>query len=197
MIAFYRLRSNSPNMRKVALMLKETGLSYTERYPGDEVFTDEFQMVSPNGTYPAIRDEDNGVVVFESGAILYYLAEKSACLLPRDIQKRTEAMKWLMFEAANMGPIMGELYHYAVKATDAIADSHVQRYKDRIAHFCAILNAQLQQRDYLCGEYSIADVALYPWHVVLDDMADVSLHDHPHLAQWVNRISQRGAALER
>ncbi len=196
MIVFYRLQSNSPNMRKISLMLRETGLSYTEKYPGDEKFADEFQTVSPNATYPAIRDEGNGVVLFETGAILYYLAEKSARLLPTDLKTRAETMKWLMFEAANMGPIMGELYHYAVKATDAIADSHVQRYKDKIARFCTILNTRLEQRDYLCGEYSIADVALYPWHVALEDMADVSLNDYPHLAQWASRISQRDAALE-
>lgn len=194
MIVFYRLQSESPNMKKISLMLRETGLPYVEKYhhrQDDGKYTEDFQAISPNGTFPAIRDEDNGAVVFESGAILYYLAEKSGCLLPADIKKRAETMKWLMFEAANMGPVMGELFHYLVKETDEIAANHVQRYKDKVAKFCSILNAHLTQRDYLCGEYSIADVALYPWHVTLEDMADVDLNDYPHLIKWVKRIDQR------
>lgn len=200
MIVFYRLQSDSPNMKKISLMLRETGLSYMEKYPDrqdDGKFTDDFQAISPNGTFPVIRDEDNGVVVFESGAILYYLAEKSGRLLSTDIETRAETMKWLMFEAANMGPVMGELFHYLVKGTDEIAASHLQRYKDKVAKFCSILNVHLAQRDYLCGEYSIADVALYPWHVALEDMADVDLNDYPHLIKWAERINKHPAVIER
>lgn len=143
----------------------------------DGKLADDFLAISPNGTVPAILDEDNGAVLFESGAILHYLAEKSGHLLPTDIKERSEIMKWLMFEVANMGPTMGELFHYMVKASDEIADPHLQRYKDKVAKFCAMLERQLDKREYLCGAYSIADIALYPWHVVLEDMADVTLSD--------------------
>jgi GST-like protein len=99
-----------------------------------------------------------------------------------------------MFEVSNMGPTMGEIFHYLVQTSDEIGDVHMQRYKDKVAQFCSILDRQLHEREYLCGEYSIADIALYPWHVVLEDMADVSLSDYPNLNSWANRISERPAA---
>lgn len=197
MIVFYSLPSISPNIRKISLILNETDLPHRVRTiegQSDGRFPDDFLAISPNGTVPAILDEDNGAVVFESGAILHYLAEKSGRLLPAGIKDRSEVMKWLMFEVANMGPIMGELLHYMVKASDEIADVHLQRYRDKVNRFCEILDRQLAEREYLCGEYSIADIALYPWHVVLEDMADVNLNDYPKLNNWAKRISNRPAA---
>ena len=197
MIVFYNITSASPNIRKISMMLNETGLPYRveDIHAHDHgKFTDEFMAISPNGTVPAILDEETGAVLFESGAILHYLAEKSGSFLPADIKDRSEVMKWLMFEVSNMGPTMGEIFHYMVQASDDIADVHMQRYKDKVAQFCAILDRQLNEREYLCGEYSIADIALYPWHVVLEDMADVNLSDYPNLNNWANRISKRPAA---
>lgn len=199
MIVFYSLSSSSPNIRKISMMLSETGLPYCIKDihgQSDGIFADEFLAISPNGTVPAILDVDNGAVLFESGAILHYLAEKSGCLLPSDIKDRSEVMKWLMFEVSNMGPIMGEIFHYMVKASDELADVHMRRYKNKVAQFCAILDRQLNAREYLCGEYSIADISLYPWHVVLEDLADIHLSDYPNLANWVKNISERQAALE-
>jgi GST-like protein len=199
MIVFYNITSASPNIRKISMMLNETGLPYRVKdiHAHDhEQFTDEFMAVSPNGTVPAILDEETGAVLFESGAILHYLAEKSGSFLPADIKERSEVMKWLMFEVSNMGPTMGEILHYMVQASDDIADVHMQRYKDKVAQFCSILDGQLNEREYLCGEYSIADIALYPWHVVLEDMADVNLSDYPNLNNWANRISKRPAAIK-
>lgn len=179
------------------MMLNEAGLPYSvhkfERQ-SDGTMPDDFLAINPNGTVPAILDEETGAVLFESGAILYYLAEKSGRLLPADLKVRGEAVKWLMFEVANMGATMGELYHYMLRASDELADVHLQRYKDKVAQFCTILDLQLQGREFLCGEYSIADIALYPWYGVLEDMADVSLNNYPNLGKWAHRISQRPAA---
>lgn len=197
MIILYTMLSASPNIRKISMMLNEVGLPYSVHKfekQSDGKLPDDFLAINPNGTVPAILDEDNGAVLFESGAILYYLAEKSGKLLPPDLKTRAEAVKWLMFEVANMGPTMGELYHYMLRASDELADVHLQRYKDKVAQFCAILDLQLQGREFLCGEYSIADIALYPWYGVLEDMADVNLQNYPHLGEWASRIGQRAAA---
>jgi GST-like protein len=197
MIVFYSLTSATPNIRKISLMLNETGLPYRVKDihgQNDGKFTDDFMAISPNGTVPAILDEENGAVLFESGAILHYLAEKSGSLLPANIKDRSEVMKWLMFEVSNMGPTMGEIFHYMVQTPEEIGDVHMQRYKDKVAQFCAILDRQLNDREYLCGEYSIADIALYPWHVVLEDLAEVNLGDYPNLNNWANKISKRPAA---
>lgn len=194
MIILYTMLSTSPNIRKITLMLDETRLPYTVHIFEKQVdgkLPDEFLAINPNGTVPAILDKDNGAVIFESCAILYYLAEKSGKLLPVEIKARGEVMKWLIFEAANMGATMGELYYYLLQATDELADTHLQRYKDKITQFCLILDRQLEGRDYLCGEYSIADIALYPWYGVLEDMADVSLHEYQHLKKWAVTIDQR------
>ncbi len=196
MIVFYSLPSVSPNIRKISIMLKETGLPFRVKnieVQSDGKFADDFLAISPNGTVPAILDEDNGAVIFESGAILHYLAEKSGYLLPAEMKDRAQVMKWLMFEAANMGPVMGELLHYMLKAADEIAAVHLQRYKDKVAQFCSILDRQLEGREYLCDEYSIADIALYPWYGVVEDMADVNLIAYPNLNKWAKKLCKRAA----
>lgn len=197
MIHFYTLHSASPNIRKILIMLAEAGLPYTVKRvekQDDGRFPDEFFAINPNGTVPAIVDHDTGSAIFESGAILHYLAEKSGKLLPRDAASRSEVVKWLMFEVANMGPVMGELFHYLLIDSDSLSDAHLARYKDKVARYCAILDRQLEGRDYLCGDYSIADVALYPWTVTLEDMADVNVADYPNLEQWASRVGSRPAA---
>ena len=198
MIILYTMLSTSPNIRKITMMLNEAGLPYAvERFEkgGDGKLPDNFLAINPNGTVPAILDKENGMVVFESGAILHYLAEKSGKYLPADLKARSETMKWLMFEVANMGPTMGELHHYMLHAADEIADVHLQRYKDKVAQFCKILDRQLEGGEYLCGEYSIADIALYPWYGILEDMADVNLNDYPRLKNWAAMIGKRPAAI--
>lgn len=198
MITLYTMQSASPNILKISMMLKETGLPYTikrmEKQNNGQL-PDDFMAINPNGTVPAILDEDNGAVLFESGAILHYLAEKSGKYLPADLKARSETMKWLMFEVANMGPTMGELFYYLLHARDEIANIHLQRYKDKVAQFCTILDRQLDGREFLCGEFTIADIALYPWYGVLEDMADVNLSDYPKLENWAFLIGKRPAAM--
>lgn len=184
-------------MRKISIMLHESGLPFSSKVlerQHDGNYPAEFIAINPNTTFPTIVDEDNGAVIFESCAILFYLAEKSNALLPADLKGRGEAMKWLLFEAANVGPVMGELYHYLLVAADEISEAHLQRYKNRLHHYYTILDRHLQQREYLCDEYSIADIALYPWTAILEDVADISLSNFPHLAAWSERIGERPAA---
>lgn len=198
MITLYTMQSSSPNILKISMMLKETGLPYTVKRmekQNNGHLPVEFLAINPNATVPAILDQDNGAIIFESGAILHYLAEKSGKYLPADLITRGEALKWLMFEVANMGPTMGELFYYMLHATDEIADIHLQRYKDKVAQFCTILDHQLDGRKFLCGEFTIADIALYPWCAVLEDMADVSLCDYPNLENWAFSIGKRPAAM--
>lgn len=200
MIALYTMSSVSPNVRKILIMLAETGLPYTVKRiekQSNGKFADDFIAINPNATVPAIVDQDDGSAIFESGAILYYLAEKTQRLLPADVGSRGEVVKWLMFEVANMGPVMGELFHYILMEPEEIQDRHVQRYKDKLARYCTILDRQLDGREYLCGDYSIADIALYPWAEIIEDMAEIKLDDYANLNRWVAAINNRPAILTR
>lgn len=198
MIALYTMGSVSPNVRKILIMLAETGLPYTVKRiekQSNGKFADDFIAINPNATVPAIVDQDDGSAIFESGAILYYLAEKTQTLLSSDVGSRGEVVKWLMFEVANMGPVMGELFHYILMEPEEIQDRHVQRYKDKLARYCTILDRQLDGREYLCGDYSIADIALYPWAEIIEDMAEIKLDDYANLNRWVAAINNRPAIL--
>jgi len=196
MIIFFKIASESPNMRKISLMLGETALPHVVKVVEprkDGVLDSEFAKISPNGTCPALVDTDTGATLFESGAILIYLAEKSGKLLPSSPGARADAIKWLMFEVANVCPAMIELHHYVMHDDGATPDAIFQRYKDRLAQYCSILDQQLEDREYLAGEYSIADIALYPWMVTLEDMAEINLADYANLNRWAQAISKRSS----
>lgn len=195
MIIFFRIPSDSPNMRKVSLMLEETALPYVVKLvaPRTSATPDaELARISPTGTTPAIVDTETGIGLFESAAILQFLAEKSAKLLPSGLGARAEVVKWLTFEAANVCPTMIELHHYMMNDA-GLPDAIMQRYRNRLVRHCAILDRQLEGREYLAGEYSIADVALYPWTVILEDMAEISLGDYANLNNWARTIGARAA----
>ena len=197
MIIFYSMHSVSPNIRKILIMLEEIGLPYTVNHvevQSNGEFAADFLEINPNATVPAIVDTDTGATIFESGAILYYLAGKTNKLLPINLKARAEVVKWLMFEVANVCPAMVELYHYLLMDSGKIPNAVLQRYKDKIARYCSILNQQLDGREYLCGEFSIADIALYPWTVILEDMAEINLGDYPNLKNWTTAISNRSVA---
>jgi len=195
MIILY-MNSASPNARKISIMLAETNLPYTaksvDRQP-DGSFVPSFLAINPNATVPAIVDEDSGISVFESGAILYYLAEKARILLPTELKRRTEVVKWLMFEVANMGPVMGELYHYILLPPGVLDECHLQRYREKVTRYCSVLDRALEGQTYLCGDYSIADIALYPWCAILEDMADINLSNYSNLSRWATAIAARPA----
>ncbi len=196
MITLFRIENPSPNVLKVAIMLEETGLPHrveiVERLRG-AMPEGSYAEVSPNGTTPAIRYEQTGAALFESAAILHYLAEKSGQFLPAEPRARADVMKWLLFEAANLCPTLIELYHCLMDVTGDIPDSIVARHQDRARRHCAILDAQLKTGPYLCGAYSIADIGLYPWTAVLADLADIHLADYPRIAAWAKTMETRPA----
>jgi GST-like protein len=196
MITLYTLMSISPNIRKALIMLEETSLPYTvkalEKH-GDANATDEYRAISPNGTVPAIVDEENGTAVFESAAVLYYLAEKSGQFLPEDSGDRADVMKWLLFEAANVGPVMGELYHYMVYASDDMSDAVLQRYREKLMRYFSVLDRQLGESEYLAGTYSIADMILWPWLTVVEDVGEIELDGYPDLKRWYELVGEREA----
>ncbi|MDH5545000.1 MAG: glutathione S-transferase family protein [Gammaproteobacteria bacterium] len=193
MIHFYRILSNSPNILKIVILLKESGLDYREIMIDPHSHKDEKRelfAVSPMGTVPAIHDDENGVDLFESAAILYYLAEKSGKFLPKDLTRRAEAMKWLIIEAGSVSVLIGTIRHLMLDTFGEMSDSALQRNQQYLKEYCVLMDQRLAGREYLADEYSIADMALYPWVVTFEDMADISLNDYPHLQVWSERMRE-------
>lgn len=185
-------QASSPYCQKVTLMLDTLGLAYAFRTPaiggGDAVST-ELLALNPNGTVPVLQDQDNGIAVFESSAILLYLAEKTGRLLPSELRPRAEVYQWLAFEAATMGAVAAESFHYLCVAPEEVPYAQA-RNKARFLRCAAILEKQLDGRDHLCGSLSIADMAIYPWINLLEDFTSAPLEDYPHLNNWLARVRQ-------
>jgi len=198
MIILYT-QGGSPNGLKVSIALQEAGLAYRVQevdLRSGEQFSPEFLAINPNAAVPAIVDDDNGATIFESSAILLYLAEKSGKLIPADLRGRADVYKWLMFEAAVMGPMAGELYHYECEAAEANPYA-LNRCQERLIRCAAILENRLKGREYLCGDYSIADIAVHPWVSMLEDFTPARLSDYPELSRWLARIGERAAISRR
>jgi GST-like protein len=188
----------TPNGRKVSIMLEEIGLPYTVR-PVDfgkrEQFAPEFLAISPNNKIPAIVDEEGPggkpMALFESGAILLYLAEKSGRLLPRDLRSRHVAVQWLMFQMGGVGPMFGQA-HYFLRADNPAAAFAVERFLEEVRRLYRVMEGRLAQAPYFAGEYSIADVAVYPW-VSRHEMHKVQLEEFPNVKRWYDALSARAA----
>lgn len=185
----------TPNGHKVSIALEELALPYTAHsvnLGAGEQKKPEFLKLNPNGRIPAIVDADNDdFAVFESGAILIYLAEKTGKLLPNDVKGRSEVLQWLMFQMGGVGPMMGQanvFYRYFPEKLPAA----IQRYQNETRRLCEVLNTRLQDREYLCNELSIADIATWPW-IKTHDWSGVSLEGLDHLQAWVQRLAVRPA----
>jgi GSH-dependent disulfide-bond oxidoreductase len=188
----------TPNGQKIALFLEETGLDYETRLvnigKGDQ-FKADFLKISPNNKMPAIVDRapaDGGapISVFESGAILLYLAEKSKKLLPADIRGRETALQWLFWQVGGLGPMVGQYHHFAQYAPEQMPYA-VERYERERKRLFGVLDRALDGRRFICGEeYTIADIACYPWIVSESDM---ELAEFPNLSRWTDAIRQRPA----
>jgi len=187
--------SPTPNGYKVSIMLEEIGMEYSV-HPIDlargEQKTPEFLAMNPNGRIPVIVDRDNDdFVVFESGAILIYLAEKSGQLLPREKKARFRVLQWLMFQMAGVGPMMGQanvFYRYFPEQIPAA----IHRYQHEGQRLLGVLDKQLVGRDYLCDEYSIADIATWPW-AVIHEWSGIDVAGLDNLQAWLERMAQRPA----
>ena len=186
----------TPNGHKVSIMLEELGLPYEVRaihLADNEQKEPWYTKLNPNGRIPTIVDRDNGdFAVFESGAILIYLAEKTgSALLPKDAKQRSRVLQWLMFQMAGVGPMQGQAHVFVRYAPERI-DYAIQRYTEEVKRLYTILDRRLESRDYLCDEYSIADIATWPW-VRIHFWADVPIDDLPNLVRWRDRIRERPA----
>ncbi len=155
----------TPNGHKISIMLEECGLDYTtirvDIGAGDQ-FARDFLRISPNNRMPAIVDRDNGLSVFEGGAILIYLAEKAGMLLPTEQAQRYEVLQWLFWQAGGLGPMAGQLSHF-VSYTEEDIPYPLQRYSNEYDRLLAVMEVRLRDRDYLAGDFSIADIASFPW----------------------------------
>jgi GST-like protein len=190
MIDFYYWPT--PNGWKVSIMLEECSLPYrmvpVNIGAGDQ-FKPEFLAISPNNRMPAIVDDD--VSVFESGAILLHLAEKSGRFMPTDRRGRKEVMEWLFWQVGNLGPMAGQLSHFVNYAEGEHSYSR-QRYANEYNRCLGVLERRLEGRDYILDDYSIADMASFPWVLIAKPLGQ-PLGDFPNVARWRETIKQRPA----
>ncbi len=187
----------TPNGRKASIMLEEVGLPYAvhkiDISKGDQ-FTPEFVAINPNSKIPAIVDTESGISVFESGAILIYLAEKTGKFLPTETKARYQVLEWLMFQMGGVGPMFGQLNHFKRFAPEQIPYA-IERYTKETLRLYGVLNQQLINHEFIAGDYSIADIATYPW-VAIYEFQGLTLDEYPHLKRWVELIKQRPAVLQ-
>ncbi len=184
----------TPNGRKASIMLEEVELPYNVHkidITKNDQFTPEFVAINPNSKIPAIVDHDTGITVFESGAILIYLAEKTGKLLPTADKERFQVLSWLMLQMGSVGPMFGQLNHFKKFAPEKIPYA-IERYEKETLRLYGVLDKQLTEREYLCGDYSIADIATYPW-VAIYEFQGLTLDSHPNLKRWVETMQQRPA----
>lgn len=188
----------TPNGRKVSIMLEECALKYrmipVNINQGDQ-FKPEFLAISPNNRMPAIIDHDvdgEPVSVFESGAILIYLAEKTGRFMPRDPLGRKECLEWLFWQVGNLGPMAGQLSHFVNYAPEEGNDYAYERYENEYNRCLGVLDRRLTGRDFLLGEYSIADMASWPW-VLSHKHFGQSLDEFPNVHRWHETMKTRPA----
>lgn len=187
----------TPNGRKVSVMLEECALPYNVHKidigKGDQ-FKPEFVTINPNSKIPAIVDKDgpggNPISVFESGAILIYLAEKSGKFLPADPHQRYAVLQWLMFQMGGVGPMFGQAHHFIRFAPEKVPYG-IERYSKETRRLYGVMDKRLEQNEFLAGNpYSIADIATYPW-VARHEYHQVDLAEFPNVKRWFDAISAR------
>jgi GST-like protein len=189
----------TPNGHKITIFLEETGLPY-KMFPINigkgEQFAKDFLLISPNNRIPAMIDHEPlgggaPVPVFESGAMLMYLADKTGKFWPKDLRGRTQVSEWLFWQMANLGPNSGQNNHFSNYATDKIPYA-MDRYRNEVNRLYGVLDRRLDGRDYVAGEYSIADMAIYPW-IVPHERQHQNIADFPNIKRWLDAIFERPA----
>jgi len=189
----------TPNGHKVTIFLEETGLEYKIvpiNIRKGEQFAPEFLKISPNNRMPAIVDTDGPggkpFSLFESGAILLYLAEKTGQLMPSEMRARYRVVEWLMFQMANVGPMLGQAGHFRNAAPEKIPYA-IERYTNESRRLFNVLDKRLAENPYAAGDYSIADIATYPWVVAALKAQPEQLSTRPNLKRWIDAIAARPA----
>lgn len=193
MIDFYT--AATPNGQKVSIALEEMALSYTVHrlsLSKQQQKAPDYLRINPNGRIPAIVDRDNdNFAVFESGAILLYLAEQTGRFLPSDARGRSVVMQWLMFQMSGIGPMMGQANAFYRYMEERIPTA-IARYQNETRRLLGVMESRLGAVPYLAGDYTIADMATYPW-VAIHDWAGVSLDGLPNVGAWLARVAERPA----
>jgi GST-like protein len=191
----------TPNGHKITMFLEEVGLPYTivpvNIGAGDQ-FKPDFLKIAPNNRIPAIIDRepvDGGepISIFESGAILLYLADKTGELIPQNLRDRLEVTQWLFWQMAGLGPMAGQNHHFSQYAPEKIPYA-IDRYVNETGRLYAVLDRRLENREFIAGNYSIADIAAYPW-IVPHDLQGQKLEDFPNLKRWFETIQARPATV--
>ena len=190
----------TPNGHKMTMFLEETGMPYTIRAVNinkGEQFDPAFLKISPNNRIPAIVDrapKDGGapIAMFESGAILLYLADKIGRFVPSDFRARLDCIQWLFWQMGNLGPMAGQNHHFGLYAPEKIPYA-IDRYVRETGRLYAVLNKRLADREFIVGEYSIADMASYPW--IRPERQQQNIDDFPHLKRWQDAIKARPATV--
>ena len=186
----------TPNGHKVSIFLEEAGVSYRpihiDSTKGDQ-FKPEFLKISPNNKIPVIVDPEGPggepIALFESGAILIYLGEKLGKFLSTDARTRYVTLQWLMFQMGGVGPMLGQAHHFRKYAPEKIPYA-IERYTKEAARLYCVLDRRLGESEYLAGDYSIADIATFPW-TRWHDMHGQKLEDFPNVERWYNAIDER------
>ncbi len=190
---------NTSNGRKISILLEELKLPY-KFHPINigqgAQFDPAFLQINPNGKIPAIVDRDGPdgqeINIFESAAIMIYLAEKTnSGLLPKDIRARTQVLEWLMFQMGGVGPQLGQAMHF-YKYADEKIQYGIDRYMKEAHRLYAVMNNWLADKSYFAGDYSLADISIYPW-IARHEWQDINWAEYPHLKEWFDLISQREA----
>lgn len=189
---------STPNGRKVSIMLEECELPYRCRpvsFAKKEQYAPGFLAINPNNKIPALVDTDGPggkpLTLFESGAILWYLAAKTGRFLSADEAQRFHTLQWLMFQMSGAGPMLAQANHYRNQAPEKLPYA-IDRFTAEAARLYKVVDAHLSDNRFLAGDYSVADIALYPW-IVPHQMQGQRLKDFPHLARWFDEVSQRPA----
>jgi GST-like protein len=189
----------TPNGHKVHIMLEECGLPYRVKAvnigAGDQ-FKPEFLAVSPNNKIPAIVDSDGPdgepISLFESGAILVYLAAKTGRFMPADLRAKYEVLQWLMFQMGGVGPMLGQTHHFRIYAPEKL-DYAIERYTNEARRLYGVMNKRLAKSKYIAGpEYTIADISIFPWLRSWKNQG-IDWNDYPHLKGWFDEIAGRPA----
>lgn len=187
----------TPNGRKVSILLEELGVPYTAHpidITKDDQFAPDFLKISPNNKIPAIKDHDNGLCLMESGAIMLYLADKYGKFLPSDAIGRAKVHEWLMWQMGGLGPMAGQAHHF-LQFNPGKAPYAETRYATEVQRLYGVLDKQLDGQDFICGAYSIADMACWPW-VARYEWQRVDLTQFPNVLRWYKALRARDAVIK-